>query len=206
MPDNTRPFSSSKTNVAPVTRPTRLRHPKRPRQADTQPSPRDPKVWLSRAETASTLEDSLLYLNRALAINPYHRVATRKMDEALQHILSHNAFLGYIDESDSLYRVRTGANVVLHIPKDRAVPQPYPPKEFSPLRPAFRWLGMALLGLPLAGLGTLIGLLMALIYAVQAHRQPLNLADQVRANVVMTIAIVLAGLGFILTFLLLIHI
>lgn len=198
--------SSSRASAEQVTRPTQLKHPYQPEQADTRPSPRNPETWLERAQTAETLDDALLYLNRALTLSPYHRVAGHKMDEALQHILHHNAFLGYLDETDSLYRVQTGGNLVLHVSKDRTVPQAYPPKKPSPLQPAFRWLWVALLGLPLAGLGTLIGLLIALIYAVRAHRQPLNQADQVRADVMLTVAVILAGAAFVLALLMVLHI
>ena len=127
------------------------------------------------------------------------------MDEALQHLLKYNAFLGYIDETDWLYRVQTGAKLILKVPKDRVEPEPYPSPKPSPLQPAFRWLGIALLGLPLAGIGTLISLLIVVIYAIQANRQSLSRADQVRVNVILAGSFILAGLAFILALLLILH-
>jgi hypothetical protein len=159
----------------------------------------------ARAETVAAPADSRRGLNRATAANPQRQTAVRKVAETLHHILYQNAFLGYIDESDSLYRVWTGAGLVLHVPKSRAVPELYPLKKPSPLQPVFRWLGLALLGLPLAGLGAFIGLFVALLYAVWAYRQPLDQADQVRADVALLAMMVLAGVAFVLALLLVFH-
>lgn len=192
---------------SPIGRTSKPPQPERysERQIDTRPLPQEPEIWLSRARAATTFEDTLLYLNQALLVDPYHPVAGRRMDEGLQYLLNHNAFLGYVNETEAVYQVETGGKLVLHIPKNRAVLEHYPSRPPSPLRPAFRWLGLALVGLPLAGIGTLIGLPIALVYAVRAHQQPLSRADRVRANVLIVITLSLIFLAFGLALLLILH-
>ena len=174
--------------------------------AATRLAPRDADVWFWRAETATTPQDTFLYLCRALLLNPKHSGAQQRMYESLQDQLRQDAFLAYIDESDSFYRVRTGAGQPIIIPKSRAAAAPYPSNEPSPLQPAFQWLRWALLGLLLAGLGTLVCAPIAMALALRAGRHPLSRADSVRLKIVLVMAVSLWCCALVLGALFLIHV
>lgn len=76
----------------------------------------DEIAWLRRAETAKTLPETLVYLSQMLFFNPYHSLARRKMYQSLQRLLQKDAFLGYIDETESFYRVRNATGLPLVVP------------------------------------------------------------------------------------------
>jgi hypothetical protein len=170
--------------------------------AATRLAPRDAEVWLRRAETAPTPQETFLCLCRALLLDPKHSVAQQRLYDSLQHQLRQDAFLAYIDESDTFYRVRTGAGQPIIIPKSRTASTPYSP---SPLQPAFHWLRWALIGLLLAGLGTLVCAPIAIALALRAWQQPLSRADSVRLRIVLLMAVALWCCAIVLSLLLLIH-
>lgn len=72
--------------------------------------------------------------------------------------------------------------------------------------PAWRSLGWAVLGLSLAGIGTLVLAPLALFRAVDVLlNRPLDRADWARAVIVMALSVLLWGAGVALGLLLLLH-
>jgi hypothetical protein len=171
----------------------------------TQIAPREIETWLWRAETADALPEILACLSRVLLLDPKQPRARRRMYEALQRLLRQNAFLGYVGETDLHYQVRTDDGQSLAVPKGRAVPAPYPPLEPTPLQPTYRWLGWALVGLLLAGLGTLVCAPVAAAFALYARQHSLSQADRVRAEIALWGAAFLWCCALPLSFLFLIH-
>lgn len=171
----------------------------------TRLAPRNAEAWLWRAETANNVQEKGLFLCRALLLNPKHPIAQRRMHKLLQLTLEHDACLAYVDETDTFYRVRTGAGQPLIVPKGRAVSTSHLPGVLSPLQPALNWLGLTLLGLLLAGLGTLVCAPVAILLALRARKQPLSRPDATRVKVVLAIAVLLWLCGLLLSTLLFIH-
>lgn len=127
--------------------------------------PTNEPAWLLRAGTADSLGETIDSLGQLLLRNPGHRIARRALYEAMQHLLRQDAFLAYVSETGDFYFVRTRAELEIAQPKDRAQTEAFPPPVPPPTRPAFRWLGLALVGLVPAGLGTLVCAPMAALAA-----------------------------------------
>ncbi len=171
----------------------------------TQLDPHNVDAWLLRAWTAYGLEESLNCLSRIIALNPQHLAAQTSLHHALERFLEGNAFLAYVGESGTMYYIRTNTGLVLTVPKKHAVTEPYPPREPSPLRPAYRRLGLALFGLAVAGLGTVLFAPLAIVSAIQAGQQARTKADQIRALIVIGTALFLCCLAIPLSALFLMH-
>ncbi len=171
----------------------------------TQQDPRNADAWLLRAQTAQGLEERLNCLSRIIALDPQHPAAQTALHQSLQRFLEDDAFLAYVGESNAMYYTRTNTGLVLTVPKKHAVSESYPPREPSLLRQAYRRLGLALFGLALAGLGTLIFAPLAIISAVQAGEHAKTRADQTRALIVIGAALLLCGLAIPLAALFLAH-
>lgn len=163
--------------------------------------------WSGQAANAPTLPETLVFLHRAHRPDPYHPRLQRLTLQALWRILQEEPFLAYKEETDHRYYVWNGLDLTLSVPKNRTPAEPYPPPEPSPLAPAWRALGWAMLGLSLAGIGALVFAPVALLRAmgILLNTQPLNRADRVRAAVAMILSLLLWALGAALGLLLLMH-
>jgi hypothetical protein len=179
----------------------------------TRPGPKvDPTIsqkveaWLARARRARSLREVLACLNRVHFLNPHHQAGKRLSYESIWRLLEKNPFLAYKGENHGAYVVSDGTDLMVMVPKDRAISEPYPPREARPLALAFRLLGWALLGLSLAGIGALIFAPLAALRALQIYLQgPLSQADQIRVAVILITAGGVLSIAFILNFLLLLH-
>jgi hypothetical protein len=198
-------MSDIRLNPTRAVRVHRARGRPAPSDGDTRPTPPGAERWMAHAETAETPKEALFYLNRALIADPKHPLARQRIHQALRRILKRDAFLAYVAEDDALYQVNTGDNLLLLVPKNRAVAEPYPRPQPSPLRPAYRWLTLAILGLPLAGLGALIGVPMVLLHILRARQRPLSPADRVRSSIVLGVTYLVALVGLLLVSLLMLH-
>ena len=116
-------------------------------------------------------------------------------------------FLAYLEETDELYWVLNADRVVLSIPKKRAPVNPSPPEgpPTTPLRPAHRWLTMSILGLLLAGVGTVVFAPLAALAAIRAHQSVRTRAEQVSSTVVLIASFGLFMIGVIFGLLFLLH-
>jgi hypothetical protein len=150
-------------------------------------------------------EERLMVLSRVLVQSPQHPQARRRLYETLQRYLQHNPFLRYLEENDSLYQVITGGGRVVIVPKDRAVTPPYPSPSITSLQRAYRWLGYALIGLLLAGLGAFICAPIAGMFAWRASLNSPDSDQRRRAGVALIYAGVLWAIGLIFSFLFLLH-
>ncbi len=171
----------------------------------TQLDPRNVEAWLLRAQTTRGLEESLNCLSRIIALNPQHTAAQVALHQSLHRFLEDDAFLAYVSESSATYYIGTNTGLVLTVPKKHAVIEPYPPREPSPLRPAYRRLSLALFGLAFAGLGTLLFAPLTIMSALQAGKRARTRADRIRALIVVGTALLLIGLAIPLTVIFLMH-
>jgi tetratricopeptide (TPR) repeat protein len=190
---------------------TALRNGERKQALDLaeQASELDPnnlEAWLWRAALAEDGRQRLSALSKAIALAPENTDARIGMYETLKHYLEQDPFLRYIEETDTLYQVLIGAGRMINVSKDRVAIPPYPPPEPLPLQPAYRWLTFAVLGLLIAGIGTVICAPIALSHAWQARKHPVERFDRRRATMAMIYAAVIWVVGLALAFIFVLHI
>jgi hypothetical protein len=133
----------------------------------TRSFPNNADAWLLRSKTAVSTEESLYALSQVNRINPNHPAAKLYTYQALENMLERDPFLAYMDESDDLYYVRSKNYLSLVVPKDRNIPEKYPPQNPQPLASAYRYLLLAVFGMILSGLGTLLFAPLAVLAALQ---------------------------------------
>ncbi len=176
-------------------------------QANVIPGPAaQVQMWLSRAAAATTFEERLVYLSQAASLAPELPTAQQRLYETLKAFLNRNPFLRYAHENPVLYHIATAEGLALAVPKDRAIAPPYPPPKPSPLRPAFRWFGLSLLGLLIAGLGTLIFAPISASLAWSASTRVTDPGQRKRARAIVVYALLLWLLALLLSGLILVHI
>lgn len=168
------------------------------RVKNAEPAPQDVDGLVLRAATAHTREEMLTDLSRAVELDPGHAVARQALYRTLKLQLDEDAFLAYLSEDERLYQVRTGADVPVQVPKERAVVPPYPPPQPGPLYPALRWLRLALIGLLPSGLGTLLFAPATLYALMNVHGSSLSKQDRNRRFIFAVVALGLWFLGLFL--------
>jgi hypothetical protein len=157
------------------------------------------------AKTKETLEHSVTELNRVLGLNPEDTVARQALYETMQQLLRKDAFLAYQGETNIFYKISTLEKFQFIHPKDRALVEPFPPRETPPARTANNWLGWSVVGLIPAGLGTLVTAPLAMIAAVKLLRQQVAFGDHRRAWIVLFGAIVLWLIALVFIYILILH-
>lgn len=173
----------------------------------TQAVPQSIEAWLLRATLAPSVEERIACVNRLNELAPGYQDKYNLAFYALKELLDKDPFLRYLEETNELYRVINTEHMVLSIPKKRAPanspsPDQLPP---SPLRGAYRWLTLAVLGLLSAGIGTIIFAPLAALAAVRAQNILQSHAERVSSTVVMIVAFGLFVIGVLLTILFMLH-
>jgi hypothetical protein len=133
----------------------------------TSMAPDEPLAWYLRSQAAPSPEERLMCLSRAYSLDTAFPDAKKELRTAVQTLLKQEPFLAYVHETEEFYQVRSGQDLLVNIPKNRAFEKPYLQKTPGFSRPAFRWLSISLLALFLGGVGAL---LLAPITAFQALR------------------------------------
>ncbi len=171
----------------------------------TQQDQGNKEAWLIRAQTAASREERLVCLSQAVRIDPNHPKAKQALYTNLKSELEQDPFLAYVDETGQVYFVRDEAYLSLVVPKDRGIPESYPPERPEALTKAYRWLGWSVLGLAAAGLGTLIFAPLAFRLAASTSGQPLQKPDRVRARLAFWLSVLLSAISLSLAGLLVVH-
>jgi hypothetical protein len=157
----------------------------------TQLEPNNVHAWMMRYKTALSSEEKLLCLGNFVRLDPDNPLAKRSTYNALLEKLHKDPFLAYIEETEKAYHVYSKDNLFLVIPKDRSIPETYPPKRSKPLLKAYRSLALAVMGLALAGLGTLLFAPNAIRLAFGALFKPVESGDRRRAGMVIILSLFL---------------
>jgi hypothetical protein len=171
----------------------------------TNLAPHDPQAWYLRAKTAPSLEEQLICLSRVCSIDPSFQAAREELHQALRALLKRESSLAYLKETDDLYQVKSGFDLLINVPKNRVFEEPYLRRKPGPVEPAIRWLHLALFALPLGGIGAFfiapIVILKSLLYQLRSfsHR------DRVRALVLLLISILIWLISIPLSLIFLIH-
>lgn len=170
----------------------------------TRLAPNSVEAWLCRAALAASSEERLVCLTEVLKRSPDHREARRGMYDAMNRYLKQRPFLRFLEETPEMYRIVTGSGEVVIVPKDRG-PRSLPPNDPAVAQPAYRWLGLALLGLLLAGLGALVFAPVAAALAWRDSHTATTVEQRQRAKNALVYAGILWTTGLLLSFLFLLH-
>src|SRR5512138_1064458 len=122
----------------------------------TSLAPDEPRAWYLRSRTAPSTEEQLMCLSRAYSLDPEYQEPKQELRVAIQTLLKQEPFLAYVHETDKLYQVRSGRDLLINIPKNRTYETPYLKKASGLTEPAFRWLSFALIALFLGGVGAVL--------------------------------------------------
>ena len=86
----------------------------------TRVAPDDPLAWYLRSRNAASHEEELMCLSRAYALDTKRPEARTGLRGAVQELLKKEPFLAYVYETEELYQVRSGRDLLINIPKNRA--------------------------------------------------------------------------------------
>lgn len=173
----------------------------------SQIAPESIDAWLLRATLAPSLDERVYCVNQLNELAPGYQDRYDVAFFALKDLLDQKPYLAYLEETDELYRVINADRVVLSIPKKRGPAEPYPlePSAAGPLRSANRWLIMSIMGLLLAGIGTVLFAPLALLAAIRAHQSVGSRAEQASSTVVLIASVGLFMVGFVFSILFVLH-
>lgn len=157
----------------------------------TRLAPNEAQAWYLRAQTAPSSEERLMCLSRTYSLDPGYSEAKQELRSAVKGLLKQEPFLAYVYETEQFYQVRSGRDLLVNVPKNRAYEKPYLQKTPGLARLTFRWLYIALGALLLGGMGAII---LAPIPAFQAVRllfKASSHGDKVRLWVVLILSILI---------------
>jgi hypothetical protein len=173
----------------------------------TQLVPESIEAWLLRATLAPSVEERIASVNRLNELAPGYQDKYNLAFYALKELLDQDPFLRYLEETDELYRVINADRMVLSIPKKRTPANSPPPDQSppGPLKGAYRWLVLAIIGLLLAGIGTVIFAPLAVLAALQAQESMQSHSERVKSTVIAIAACVLFMIGVLFSILFILH-
>jgi hypothetical protein len=172
----------------------------------TEAEPENGEAWLLRAGLAASLEEKILCINRMNELDVRQRDRHHLAFFALKELLDRDPFLAYAEETQELYRVHNAEQTLLSIPKKRSITTLYPPEEKTDsLTLSHRLLFLAIVGLMLAGLGTLIFAPLAAWSALAGDRSELNRSAHIDSLVVAFASAALFIIGAFFSILFIMH-
>jgi hypothetical protein len=172
----------------------------------TETAPGYAEAWAMRATLASSLEEKVACMNRLNELQPEQNDRRNSAYYFLKELFDRDPFLAYLNETQELYHVVNKDMLVLRIPKKRTAMQPFPPAGPNTLSPAYRWLWLALFGLMLAGVPTLLFAPMAAQAALRVAGSHGSSQLQIQSTAVQLAAVALFGIGCFFTLLFVLHV
>jgi hypothetical protein len=171
----------------------------------TSMAPDEPLAWYLRSRAAASTEERLMCLSRAVSLDPELPQAREDLRQAVKDLTSRDPFLGYVNETPDLYQVRSGADLLLNIPKNRLFEIPYPKRQPGPTNKVARWLVLAIFGLILGGFGAFLLAPIAGFRAMSLMGHASSRADRVRAGVIVILSLLVWLASIPITWLLIIR-
>ena len=171
----------------------------------TDLAPNDARAWYLRSQSAISREERLVCLSRVYALDPRFPRADGEIFLALKELLEQDPSLTYVHETKDLYQVKSGSDLLINVPKNRAHEELFIKRPVHPLKPAFDWLNVALVALFLGGLGAFLLAPVAVVKIFQQQRQLKDHADRVRLRIVVILSILIWFLSIPLSLLFVIH-
>ena len=171
----------------------------------TSLAPDEPLAWYLRSQAAPSTEERLMCLSRAYSLDPSYEETKKGLRSAVQSLLKQEPFLAYVHETEDFYQVRSGRDLLINIPKNRAFEIPYLRKAPGLAKPAFRWLSLALLALFLGGVGAVLLAPVAAFQALRLQASSPSHGDRVRLWIVLILSIIIWLIAIPISWLLLIR-
>jgi hypothetical protein len=173
----------------------------------TKVAPDNLDGWLYCATLAPSLTERVFCVNHLNELAPGYQDRHDIAFFAFKELFDEKPYLAYLAETDELYRVINTDRVVLNIPKKRARFEPYPPEQptASPLRLAYRWLILSIVGLLVAGIGTVVFAPMAAVAAIRADQSLETHGERGQAMIVLVASAGLFIIGILFTILFALH-
>ena len=130
-------------------------------------------------------------LSRAYSLDTSRPDAKAELRAAVHELLRQEPFLAYVYETPELYQVRSGRDLLINIPKNRAFETPYLKRDPGPLRPAFRWLYLSMLGLLLGGVLAVLFAPITIFQVLRLQSMPLEQGNRIRLWVVLGLSLLI---------------
>jgi hypothetical protein len=171
----------------------------------TRASPENISAWLLCVETAPSIEEAVDCLNQANSLQPGNLEAHRTTYRIVRALLQSNPQLTYLNETEAHYNVQSSEQISLIVPKDRHVPKIIPADSTTLFGSAYRWLGLAALGLLPAGLGAIVFAPLAGLTAFRLNLLPLSRQNRIHSLLLIILSGGLWLCGLLLGVILLVH-
>lgn len=153
-------------------------------------APDEPRAWYLRARSAPSTEEQLMCLSRAYSLDAHDPAIQEDLRRSVNTLLKQEPFLAYVHETPELYQVRSGRDLLVNIPKNRAFETPYLKKKPGLARPAFRWLSFSMLALILGGVGAVLLAPIAAFQALRLQAAAPSRDERVRLIIVFILAVI----------------
>ena len=155
----------------------------------TSIAPNEPLAWYLRSQNAPSHEEQLMCLSRAYALDTKRTEAKTELRNAVQKLLEKEPFLAYVYETPELYQVRSGRDLLVNIPKNRAYETPYLKRNAGVVAAAYRWFYLSLVGLLLGGVSAILFAPIAVFQVLRLQTTSLSRSDRVRSWVILIFSI-----------------
>jgi len=157
----------------------------------TSLAPDEPMAWYLRSQAAPSPEEQLMCLSRAYSLDTAYPDAKKELRSAVRALLKQEPFLAFVHETEEFYQVRSGRDLLINIPKNRAFEKPYLQKAPSILKPAFAWLYVSLVALLLGGVGAVLSAPITAFQVLRLQTLSLSRADRVRLWVIFILSVLI---------------
>jgi hypothetical protein len=157
----------------------------------TSLAPDEPLAWYFRAQTAPSTEEQLMCLSRAYSLDATAADTKKELRTAIHSLLKQEPFLAYVHETEELYQVRSGRDLLINIPKNRVFERPYLQRARGLAQPAFRWLTLSLLVLFLGGVGAVLLAPFTALQALRLQTVSRSRSDRIRLWIVFSLSVII---------------
>ena len=157
----------------------------------TEIAPNAALAWYLRAQNALSTEERLMCLSRAYSLDPNYPETKEDLRTAVQTLLKQESFLAYVYETEEFYQVRSGREMLINIPKNRAFEIPFLKKKPGPAQPAFRWLSLSILALFLGGVGAVFFAPIAAFQALRLSASAPSEGERLRLLIVFLLSVII---------------
>jgi hypothetical protein len=154
-------------------------------------APNEHHAWYLRAQNAPSREEQLMCLSHAYSLAPEHTETKRELRSAVHTLIKQEPFLAYVYETEKYYQVRSGRDLLINVPKDRAFETPYLKTPPGLAKPAFRWLSLAVLALLLGGVGAVLFAPIAAFQALRLQASAPTEGERVRLLIVFILSVII---------------
>ena len=157
----------------------------------TSLAPDEPRAWYLRSQSAPSTEEQLMCLSRAYSLDSTTPETRRELRSAIHRLLKQEPFLAYVYETDKYYQVRSGRELLINVPKDRAFEIPFLQKKPGLAKPAFSWLSLTLIALALGGVGAVLLAPITVFQVLRLQAASPTRGDRIRLWIVLILSVII---------------